>query len=518
MTETFSTGQLISFSEQRGTLRYKLAPYGEKARDRDATFSTGSINFSNAEGAIVNVEHDKFRPIGKLSNFESTSEGLFCTVTLADTTLGRDTFTEAKEGLRTGISMELSEMSPATGLITSATLSGAGICVNPALGSARLIQAFSEDEEIRAALEEIKTSIDAIDAALEPTSEAEAEEDSEEESPLTTPEESSEEENPNGFNMNENAVPAPTQPAVTLSYESLAEARKDARVREALIDTGLAGETNAFALSPVTHTGHTSKIEQAAFLGELWSGARYQRRFAPLVSTGVLTSWKVEGFKFVGDFLVDTYAGDLAEIPSNAVTTVAYSEEALRCAHGVKVDRKFRDFGNAEFLRSLFEKQTEGYAKLSDKRVLDRIKAMATNTTAKAYVAGVAPGFSRILDGALAVLATTNELPTFAILSADLHREMALTTEFDNLKFLTTSLGLADGSMDGMQIVVANDLPANTVYVGHKNALQFFEFGSIIRVEAEDVSHGGFDEAVFGYTAFVEHEKKAIVKVLPPTP
>lgn len=521
MTETFSTGQLISFSEKRGTLRYKLAPYNEKARDRDATFSNGSIDFSTAEGAIVNVEHDKFRPIGKLSNFESKEDGLYVTVTLADTTLGRDTFTEAREGLRTGISMELSDMSPASGLISSAILSGAGICVNPALGSARLISAFSEDE-IKAAAQDaisaISGALDGLDAALTKVSEAPAEEPRSEELPNS----SDEEENPKGFTaMTEsNAVPSALSTSsskVELSYESLAAARKDSQLRETLVNTGAAGETNVFALAPVTGSAHTANVEQSTFLGELWHGARYERRFAPLVSSGVLTSWKVEGFKFVGDFIVDTYAGDLTEIPSNAIQTVSYSEEALRCAHGVKVDRKFRDFGNAEFLRSLFEKQAEGYARLSDKRVLDRIKSVATNTTAKAYVPNVAAGFSRILDGALAVLASTNELPTFAIISADLHREMALTTDFDNLKFLTTSLGLADGSMDGMQIVVANDLPANTVYVGHKNALQFFEFGgSPIRVEAEDVMHAGFDEAVFGYTAFVEHEKKAIVKVLPP--
>lgn len=528
MTETFSTGQLISFSEKRGTLRYKLAPYNEKARDRDAMFSAGSIDFSAAEGAIVNVEHDQFRPIGKLSALESKPDGLYATVTLANTTLGRDIFTEAKEGLRTGISMELSEMTPATGLITSAKLSGAGICVNPALGSARLISAFSEDEikvAAQEAMDAINGALEGLETALTPTSEAPAEEDSNESPvvPEEIPTESSddEEEATKGFNeMNENAVPtalsATTAPKVALSYETLAAARKDSQVREALINSGQAGETNAFALSPVTSTGHTANVEQSTFLGELWSGARYERRFAPLVSSGVLTTWKVEGFKFVGDFIVDTYAGDLTEIPSNAILTVPYSEEAVRCAHGVKVDRKFRDFGNSQFLQSLFEKQAEGYARLSDQRVLNRIVAVATPVEAKPDTAGVAKGFTRILDGAIAVLEATNELPTFAIVSSDIHREMAVTTEFDNLKFLTASLGIADGSMSGLQIIVAAELPADTVYVGHKNALQFFEFGgSPIRVEAEDVAHGGFDEAVFGYTAFVEHEAAGIVKVTP---
>lgn len=501
MTEKFSLGQLVSFSEKRGTLRYKLAPYNEKARDRDAIFPEGSIDFSAAEGAIVNVEHDPFRPIGKLSQIESKADGLYAVVTLANTTLGRDTFTEAVEGLRTGISMELSEMTPQSGTITRAVLSGAGIVVNPALGSARLISAFSEDV----------TEEETLDpsAPEQPEEETNAEAEAEAETPIEKEDIVSETPAavPTAFAANAASTPA------SLREVAAAFASRDTRLVSAMEDNGVLGETQLFALTNITNTAHKDNVEQPAFLGELWSGKDYQRKYAPLVNTGSLTSWKVEGFKWTALPTVSDYAGDLAEISSTGATSTYYSTEASRLAGGVKVDRKFVDFGNTDTIASLLKGAANDYALKSDAKVISFIKANSQTVTGGSVPAGVAAGAAKIVDGALAMIDFAQ--PSFAILGTAAYRELLLTKEHDSLKYLESSLGLEDGSLAGFKIIPSADVAPNDVYVGAKEAVTFFELaGSPIRVEAIDVNKGGFDEALFGYYALVLNDARGLKKVV----
>jgi hypothetical protein len=500
MTEKFSLGQLVSFSEKRGTLRYKLAPYNEKARDRDAIFPEGSIDFSQAEGSIVNVEHDPFRPIGKLSDFESKPDGLYATVTLANTTLGRDIFTEAKEGLRTGVSMELSEMTPASGTITKAVLSGAGIVVNPALGSARLISAFSED------VTEEETPIPSEPEQPEEETNAEAEAEAE------TPEEKED-------IVSETPAAVPTAFAgngastpTSLREVAATFATRDTTKVNALADAGVLGENQLFALTNITNTAHKDAVEQPAWLGELWSGKDYQRKYAPLVNSGSLTSWKVEGFKWTALPTVGDYAGDLAEIPSTGATSTYYSTEASRLAGGVKVDRKFVDFGNTDTITSLLKGAATDYARKSDAKVISFIKASAQTVTSGSVPAGVAVAAGKIVDGALAMIDFAT--PSFAIVGTAAYRELLLTKENDSLKYLESSLGLEDGSLAGFKIIPSTDVAANEVIVGAREAVTFFELaGSPIRVEAVDVNRGGFDEALFGYYALVLNDARGLKKI-----
>lgn len=503
MTEKFSLGQLVSFSEKRGTLRYKLAPYNEKARDRDAIFPEGSIDFSAAEGAIVNVEHDMFRPIGKLSNFESKADGLYATVTLADTTLGRDIFTEAKEGLRTGISMELSEMDPASGTITKAVLSGAGIVVNPALGSARLISAFSEDiteEETTSPSEpeqpEEETNAEAEAEAENPTEK----EDIVSETPAAVP--------------TANATNNFSTQNLRAASSMLAQAygTRDKTLAAALEENGIVGENQLFALTNITNTAHKDNVEQPEWLGELWSGKDYQRKYVPLVTQGSLTSWKVEGFKWTALPTVGDYAGDLAEIPSTGATSTYYSTEASRLAGGVKVDRKYVDFGNADTIASLLKGAATDYARRSDAKVISFLKANAQTVTAGSVPSGVAAAAAKIVDGALAMIDFAT--PSFAIVGTAAYRELLLSKEQDSLKYLESSLGLENGSLAGFKIIPSTDVAATEVIVGAREAVTFFELGgSPIRVEAIDVNRGGMDEALFGYYALVLNDARGLKRL-----
>jgi hypothetical protein len=179
----------------------------------------------------------------------------------------------------------------------------------------------------------------------------------------------------------------------------------------------------------------------------------------------------------------------------------------------VKVDRKFIDFGNADTIASLLKGAATDYARKSDAKVIAAIKANAQTVSAGTVPTGVAAAAAKIVDGSLAMIDFAT--PSFAIVGTAAYRDLLLTKENDSLKYLESSLGLEDGSLAGFKIIPSADVAANDVYVGAKEALTFFELpGSPIRVEAVDVSKGGYDEALFGYYAIVLNDARGLKKVV----
>lgn len=522
------TGELLTASIDNRILRFMLLPFGESnpgfTNLGKVIASKGAIDFSGAIGRSINIEHDFKRPIGKFTSIEETDEGLIATVSIAPTSEGNDALVLAAEGLRTGISVELTNPVIRAGRIISATLDAAGLVTRPAFANAQLMA--SDHGDLENALDALDEAVAVVREQIAPApEEVPAPEDSSEpDAPEVETADAPAEANPfekKDLHMSENAA-VPTAlaagnsgaaPVLNASTIAQVYATKDVRLAASLADAGLAGEENLFAaLSPVTSTANTANVEQSQWLGQLWSGKSYTRKYASLVNTGSLTSWKIEGWKFVSKPQVGDYAGDLAEIPTNVVSTEHFSEEAERLAGGWKLDRKYRDFGNTEFISSFFAAATEDYARKSDAKVIEFVKANAQAVTGTVVPAGVAAGSAKIVNGALSMVDVTS--PTFAIVGLNAYREMLMTTEFDNLKFITQSLGLEGGNTAGFTVVPSAEVGPNDVYVGAREAITFFELpGTPIQVSALDVSHGGEDEALFGYYALILNDARALVKV-----
>lgn len=505
------TGVLLTASVEDRTLKYMLLPFGEDnpgfTNLGKVVASKGTVDFADSIGRSVNIEHDYKRPVGKFVNIEETDAGLVATVTIANTSEGNDTLILASEGLRTGISVELKSPVIRAGKIISAVLDAAALVTRPAFAGAQLMA--SDFGEIEAEDTQEDSSEQEVTEVVIADAEAEAEIDNETDSV-----------------MNENAaVPTALNAAgnsgaakVALNAATIAQAyaTKDTRLAASFEDAGLTGEENLFAaLSNITSTANTANVETSQWLGELWSGQPYTRKYAKLVNTGSLTSWKIEGWKFTTKPVVGDYAGDLAAIPSNVVVTQRFSEEAARLAGGWKLDRKYRDFGNTEFVSSFFAAAAEDYARKSDKKVLDFIVASAPVVAGQAIPAGVSSGAARIVQGAMSMIDVAT--PTFAIVGLTTYREMLMTTEFDNLKFITQALGLEGGNIAGFQIIPSSDVAATAVIVGSSQAVTFYERpGTPIQVSALDISNGGEDEALFGYYALIVNDARALVNVSVP--
>ena len=101
---------------------------------------------------------------------------------------------------------------------------------------------------------------------------------------------------------------------------------------------------------------------------------------------------------------------------------------------------------------------------------------------------------------ALAQLAV-DATPSFAVVSPELWRDIALVGKNDVLGYLQAGFGLESGAVDGFKII-PGAVGTGKVLVGAKQEIEFFELGgSPIRVDAMAVHNGAMDGAVYGYYA-----------------
>lgn len=259
------------------------------------------------------------------------------------------------------------------------------------------------------------------------------------------------------------------------------------------------------ALSDVINTNVFDVVGAESYVGRLWSGRAYQRRFVPLMRSGNLTSWKVRGWKWNVKPIVQDYAGDKANVPSNSPTVLPAETEAARLAGGHDLDRKFKDFGDTEFISAYLEAMTESYAKQSDLKAYAFLNANATNGDDTAAGGTLLDAFL-LATGQVEDL-TDGEPADWVIANrADVRALMAVTN--NEAPAYLTQLGF-----DWSKLVATNQHPAGSVIAGVKAASTFYELpGSPIRVEALDIARGGIDEALFGYYATLLHSSIGIVK------
>jgi hypothetical protein len=256
------------------------------------------------------------------------------------------------------------------------------------------------------------------------------------------------------------------------------------------------------------------------WIGELWSGRSYQRRWAPLFGAASLTSPTVKGWRWKTRPVVGKWEANKTDVPSGPVETEPYDVEAQPFAGAHDVDRRYRDFNVTEFWDGYFTAMTESYAKQSDLYVPDELFAPAnaalTAVTGGDVPTGVSAVLAKIVDGALAIL--DEDLPSFAAVSLADWRSLMLTREQDNLAFLNAALGLEEGTIGAFRVIPTSHAGLNggKVLVGSRSAATVHELpGSPIRIEGLDVARGGIDPGLYGYTALAIHNPKALALVSP---
>jgi len=517
MTNSLSlTGSVLRASADDRIVTYLLAPFGEPGRTNlgKVTLTASSLTVpEDVTGLTVNLEHQPTTPVGKFARVEATAKGYEADVRFLATRAGDDALTEAREGVRAGISVEVDNPVIRRGQMLAGVLSGAGVVVSPAYPSALMVAADAGDLPEDDRTEDEVRVIDGIEYVRKPQTPAEDKPE------VDDAEQSAEEDNEMGNSLTAAAVSAagvaPVNPAKDEKtandvYKMLASAFKSG------------GQTKLVAaLADVVHDdgdddgdGLGEITAAPGWLGQVYNDVAYERKFIPLISNGVLTSYREKGFRIGTKPVVAKYDGNKAAVPTGGMTATPVDYLVERWAHAADIDRRYIDFGDSDVLRAFVEAQVESYKEVTDLDTEANILANATTFTPGTVPSGTDKALAAIVDGALNLIGKRLN-PTFAIVGAALYRNLLFTPRDEVSAYLTQAFGLKEGAVDGFRIVpTGTTAMAEMVVVGDGSTVRFKELGggAPVRVEAEHVANGGKDFGVFGYTSFQVLKAGGVVK------
>jgi HK97 family phage prohead protease len=478
-----------------------LVPWGEPGRTNLGLKKVhrGALTLT-ADAKIVGIYgHNREAAVSRVISTEDRPEGLFGRIKIARTALGDQLLAEIDDGARDALSIEFSDLEfDAAGDVTAARLDFVAHVPVGAYDSARIDLAATVNDTTGAPP---VTQPDTLAAAPADDVAALRAEIAELRTAL-----------PSAASVLSTAgLPASTAPAGD-------GVQRMATLQAALATDSATPEMRA-ALADITNSDLSLFHRPAGIGQELWSGGGYVRRFVPLFTQKPLTSWKFGGWRWTQGPVVGDYAGDKAEIPTNEVSVAPVEGTAQRVAGGWDIDRKFRDFGDADFWAGFYAAQAESYAEKTDRIAATALIAAARDITVDANVpteyATVNVAQADILKATALGQAILEDTPNvrrpadFVLMnSADWLGLMDLTN-LDLPAFLSL-LGVQPGSFLRSPLV-----PAGKVILGVTPSISFYELGggAPIRVEALDVARAGIDSAVYGYCGTLVNRPGGVISV-----
>lgn len=467
----------LHFSENLGTVAEMesrvmggiVLPWDEEGVTSGGTlkFSPGSIQIPSdlSRVKLLAGHSPNGHLIGHAIEAEERDEGLFMKFSIAESELGDAAIKSAIDKLEDSFSIEATSITRAGMNVQHSLLKAVALVPFPAFKSARITDVKAEDNSNSDNGDEMKKK-------------------------LQTP--ASEEIRPQTIPVGLQTIKEPER---HFSFDEAVEticAIRSGKLAESEIHA---------ALHDITHSSMTNAIAPQ-WLGELWSGIEYQRRVVPLVANKNLTGMKAKGWRWTEKPQVKTYSGDKSEVPTNSVSVEEVEVAAARWAGAHDIDRAFFDFNETEILSAYWRAMAESYARETD---LALAKFMVDQAQAIGESADIIRAIAR---AGIRVLKNTDQDATFALVNPDDIEKVFEFAELDSPKFMDM-VPVANPD----KWVTSTQIPANTVVVGTRSAIDFFELsGSPLRVEAEHLTHGGRDAALFGYTAHSIVKSGGLVK------
>ncbi|WP_024357798.1 hypothetical protein, partial [Leucobacter chironomi] len=494
-------------------------------------FSAGTVEIP-ADPSIVSLnsgsdygltDHSQFANVGRATSLVETPEGIVAEFAIARTPEGDKLLARATapdQAARPRLSAEIAGLIRRGAEAVKARLTGAAACSQGAFASAAMFSAVDgavevlEEEKPETTLDDATRDalvVDVTAAVLDALGDTDPD-------PTETPDPDEKETTMTASVPRQLRTHTKNDDKTSATGLFAAIAMASRSNDRSGLEPYLAGSA-AFAIANVNHAGPSgatisADIAEPTYIGQLWKRKKYERRFFNLCGTETLTSFDIRGWRFVDGKApeVAAYAGNGAEIPSNAVDTEPVTETARRIAGGHRIDRRFTDFPDQGFWQAYFDSMVESYARVSDLDALSTMVGDATAVTPGTVPADVAPALAAIVDGALAIIATENS-PAFAVVSPELWRDIVLTGRDEVLGYLSASFGLEEGSAGGFRII-PGPVGAGKTLVGAREARTMYELpGSPIRVEGLVPANGQIEPALYGYIGDVTHNAAALALV-----
>lgn len=524
----------------RRTLTGTVYRFGEVGRTSAGPLQVAPSLAPPPVGLGMTLEHDRNVVRGSIALVDLNDERLRVACRVADGPLGDAALQEALDRKRAGWSFDLEDAEVVDGVIVAGTWKYIGQVKDPAFNSARIDQIAASTStttgrntmklapDQAALLVELQAKDSPTDAEQEVIKALEAlaaapEISAPETTPPAVPAAAATPPVQAAAKPQEKAV---TQPAVTAGMPSPqtsttttnpqggAFGRFCHEMAKALHpdNTNKLVDVTA-ALSDITYSSHAGNIQQPDWSGELWSGLEYEPEFLDLFTDGTLTSLKGTGWRFTNKLEIQDYAGDKAEIPTDTIGTETQEWTGARMAVGVDVDRAFFDFPTAGFIESLFQQVRESWkikldAKVRAYTVANAVAAAEDETAGVPVVIGAQDTLLKAAAVAVRALKRRRVGAASWVLVSDEDMFSLLDTQVDQvLAYLKLF------NIDPEQFRSSSQLAPGTVYAGVKPAAKVRTLpGSPIRVDAQHLTHGGVDEAFFGYWAIEEQHTRGISK------
>lgn len=513
-----------------------LLPYTEPGMTNlgKVTATKGALRLADQPNPLT-LEHVDKLQVADFVAFEETDEGLRCSVRYHESPMGDAALAEFDAGTRTGLSVEVDQPVIRAGKLAAGIVSGGSQVEDPAFPSAKLAAADAPTapdmgadpvpgDPASAAPKVVIDGAELADVADVTVTDAEID--------ITT----KTKEQPPAVSANKEE---PTMAAAaTVTSAALAASKvtpKNApgalqKLYATLAEAAPQGQNRMTAALADIVPADILGIDQGQYVGELWGGNAYTRRIVPLYNHAPLTSFKVKGWEWVTKPEVDDYAGNKTAVPSAEIETQPVEIDAYRLAGAHNIDRKFRDFGDAEFWDAYYRAMSESTSKKSDVKVRTLVAAGSTmvHLLNSQMTAGVPTALNLIVKGVMKIVDSLEVIPDHAMVTTDLYEPILYTKEQDVLAYLNAALGWRDGTLGNFKIlpVPAGSLTVDLttdfvgkVLVGCHDAVTVHELDgeAPIRIEAPNIALGGVDSGVFYYGATNIHSADGLVLYDTPT-
>ena len=493
------------------TLTGRIVTWGEEGFTSAGKTVFAKDSITIPKNVKLLLEHDRTRPIGKLTSYEVTDLGIEASFRIAGTIAGDDSLLEAAEGLRDGFSVgiKLNEWENVDGamVISSSQMIETSLVTDPAIDSARVTEVAATETEVS----------ESNDSDIKPEGEDLVSE-TVSESVTTEAVEAAKSE----VTVSASAPVMYSSPRVNLNVTAgqvakaqLAASRGDADARDLIAALQVATVAENTGMVPPNYLRDVIGIIDSSrpFIDSIERAAlpaSGMKIFTPKLGAQATVALTAEGAEF-----------------SSTDTAVTFQEDTVvKFAGAGRLDVELVDRSDPSFLDLYIRELAASYAQKTDAYAAQIAAQNATQSSSstiyKAIALGIADSFGvvRATPNRLLVANTGGEdgIDFSGLLGAvdSTGRPIYAAALPSNANGLI-SQGSTAGTVAGLSLVVdanytGDDANAKHALVYPSNAMRFHE-SSQIQLRTAVVANGQLDIGLYGYVCVVNRYPAAFRKL-----
>jgi len=502
---------LTAADTQTRTLTGRIVTWGEEGFTSAGKTVFAKDSITIPKNVKLLLEHDRTRPIGKLTKYEVTDTGIEASFKIAGTIAGDDSLLEAAEGLRDGFSVgiKLNEWENVDGamVISSSQMIETSLVTDPAIDSARVSEVAASETEVS----------ESNDSDIKPEGEDLVSE-TVSESVTTEAVEAAKSE----VTANASAPVMYSSPRVNLNVTAgqvakaqLAASRGDSDARDLIAALQVATVAENTGMVPPNYLRDVIGIIDSSrpFIDSIERAAlpaSGMKIFTPKLGAQASVALTAEGAEF-----------------SSTDTAVTFQEDTVvKFAGAGRLDVELVDRSDPSFLDLYIRELAASYAQKTDAYAAQIAAQGATQSSSstiyKAIALGIADAFGvmRMTPNRLLVANTGGEdgIDFSGLLGAvdSTGRPLFAAAAPQNANGLIAQ-GSTSGTVAGLNLVVdpnytGDDANAKHALVYPSNAMRFHE-SSQIQLRTAVVANGQLDIGLYGYVAVVNRYPTAFRKL-----